>query len=166
MSRLFWKRTVKFIHSLAAIGMLGAIGVHLILLIHAPVDDLQAYAALRAAIGVITKWVLLPSLGLVLVSGLLSMAVHQPFQEQRWVWVKALLGISVFEGTLGAIQATSQRAVGLSAKVAAGEAESAAMAQLLRHEWLGLWAIMVLAIANVALATWRPSLRRRRGQRS
>ena len=59
--------------------------------------------------------------GISLVTGLLAMAVHRPFQELRWVWVKALLGISMFEATLAIIQAKGADAARISAKIAAGE---------------------------------------------
>ena len=44
------------------------------------------------------------SLAIALMSGLLSMVVHPPFQEMRWAWLKALLGLAMFEATLGAIE--------------------------------------------------------------
>jgi hypothetical protein len=49
-----------------------------------------------------------PSLALVLISGLVSMIVHTPFQNAGWVWLKALLGFPLFVGTLITIDGLAQ----------------------------------------------------------
>jgi hypothetical protein len=109
--------------------------------------------------------VLLPSLAIALVTGLLSMAAHQPFQDMRWVWIKALLGLSMFESTLAIIQSKANYAAKVSSQIAAGEANAdalkAALTTDLATEWYSLGAIMTLSIANVVLGVWRPRLVRR-----
>lgn len=152
------KKLMKFIHELGACGVMGALSAHLVLVLSIPQTPAIQYAAVRAGIDVISRWILLPSLLAVLVSGLLSIAVHQPFHNSGWVWVKALTGVSMLEGTLGAVQGTATRAAQLSARVAQGLDENAALADTLRHEWGGLLVILALSVANVALAVWRPRL--------
>ena len=56
--------------------------------------------AARQAIAAIARYVLLPSLALVLVTGLLAIAATRGYHDAGWAWVKALLGIGVFEATL------------------------------------------------------------------
>ena len=156
------KRLLKFLHELGAIGVTGALAALLVLVATAPKDSLADYAAVRTVITFVADWLLVPSLAIVLISGLLAIAANRAFHNAGWAWVKALLGIAMFEGTLLAIAASARRAAELSALAAAGEPDSAALAEVLRTEWGGLWLILALSIANVVLAVWRPRLVRRR----
>jgi len=155
------RRAVKLVHTLGAIGLTGAIAAYMVLLANAPDDSLEAYARVRESIRQISQWLVIPSLGIVMTSGLLSMAVHTPFLDARWVWAKALLGLPTFEGTLLTVDATAQRAARLSAEALAGETDPALVAKLLENEWWGLWWIMTLVVASTAIGVWRPRLRRR-----
>lgn len=155
------KRLLKFLHELSAIGVMGALATHLVLVVAAADGTPAQAAAIREAIVLVTRWLLLPSLLVVLVTGLLSMAVHRPFLDARWAWFKALLGLAMFEGTLGAVQSNARRLAELSAGALEGRVDPAHMDEALRGEWTGLWTIMALSIANVALAVWRPKLKPR-----
>lgn len=151
--------TLKFLHELSSAGIIGALLAHLVLLTVATTTAME-YATLRRGIELLTRWVLLPSLAVVLISGLLAIAAHRPFHSAGWPWIKALTGIALFEGTLGAIVGTSRDAAALAAKVAAGEGDPAGFAPLLRHEWGGLWTILALSVANIVIAVWRPRFKK------
>ena len=86
------------------------------------------------------------------------MVVHPPFRETRWAWLKALLGLSTFEATLGIIGSKASSAASISAKIAAGEAQQKALADAIANEWGALTAIMVLSLVNVVVGVWRPRL--------
>lgn len=151
---------MKFLHTLATCGLIGGLLVYGLLLIYAPQDTPQRYADLRHSISLLASYILLPSLALALVTGLLSMVVHRPFQEKRWVWVKALLGIGMFEATLAVIGSKADYAAKISAKIASGEADAALLQTALASEWSSLGAVMAISVANVILGVWRPKLKR------
>lgn len=154
------RKALKFLHTTASAGIVGAMLAYIVILLYAPQGTATAYADMRTTISTVCNYLLLPSLAVALVTGLLAMAVHRPFQEMRWVWVKALLGLLMFESTLAIINSKATTAAALSQKIAAGEAQSAALQTAIATEWLSLGAILALSIANVALGVWRPRLAR------
>ncbi len=156
------KRLLKFLHTVATIGLTGGLACYIVLLATAPEPiTVDGYAALRAGIAAVCKWLVLPSLVVVLTSGLLAIAAHRPYQGARWAWLKAALGLAMFEGTLGGVQGPAERGAVIAAQAAAGEIDPQAMAGLIGDEWNALWFILGLSIANVAIAIWRPRLKRR-----
>ncbi len=160
------KKFLKVVHLIASAGLIGALSAYLVLVLKAPGETQEEFAAIRHGIHFVSKWIVMPSLLLVLVSGLLSMAVHRPFMNAGWVWLKAVLGISMFEGTLLAVQSNAQRGAELAARALQGEGNPQLLADLLRHERAGLWTILVLSLANVVIGVWRPRLGRRRAGRA
>jgi Predicted integral membrane protein (DUF2269) len=156
-----YRRLVKFLHEIGAIGVLGSLAACVVLVATAPADSTVAYAATRHGIAAVSRWLLVPSLLLVIVSGLLAIIATRPYMDAGWVWVKALLGISMFEGTLLTISASSRRAAELSAQAAAGQGDPALLAEVLRTEWGGLWILIAVSVANIALAVWRPRFGKR-----
>ncbi|MDP3493283.1 MAG: hypothetical protein Q8R82_09210 [Hyphomonadaceae bacterium] len=155
------RKATKILHTLASCGLIGALLGYIVILLAAPQETPAAYANARAAIAALCNYLLLPSLGIALMSGLFSMVVHPPFREQRWAWLKALLGLTMFEATLGIINAKAGAAAALSARIAAGEPQQKALADAIANEWGSLTAIMVISVANVVVGIWRPRLFRK-----
>ncbi len=156
------KRTLKFIHSISGTGVIGALAAMILLLTITPEPtSLEEFAQMRKGIGQITNYLLFPSLGVVLVSGLLSMAVHRPFHNKGWAWMKLGLGVSMFEGTLFAVHGPARKAALESQRALTENIDPAALAALVEGEWGSLWVIMGVSVANVALAVWRPRFSRR-----
>jgi hypothetical protein len=154
------RKALKFLHTLSACGIIGALLAYMALLLKAPQGSPAQYADMRVSIDAICDYLLMPSLGIALISGLLSMAVHKPFQDLMWVWIKALLGISMFEATLAIVNAKAEYAAKLAAEIAAGADKADALAKGLANEWTTLWAILAISIANVVLGVWRPMFKR------
>lgn len=155
------RRFLKILHEVGSSGVIGALVAHLVLLATAKATTPAEYAVLRRGIEAVTTWLLLPSLLVVIVTGLLAIAVHAPFHNAGWAWIKALFGVTMLEGTLGAVQGTARDASALAAKVASGELPASSMEDVLRHERGGLWLILALSIANIVIAVWRPKLSRK-----
>jgi hypothetical protein len=149
-------KLLKTLHELGAVGVLGSLASCLVLVATAPTHSPVGYAAVRESIAALAKWLLVPSLGVVLVSGLLAIAANRAFHNAGWAWVKALLGISMFEGTLLTISASARRAADLAALAASGQADPAQLAAVVRTDWGGLWLLISLSVANILLAVWRP----------
>lgn len=157
------RKFLKFMHTIGSVGITGALLVQFMMLNSMPSpDDLVAYATARGQMGMIAQWMLFPSLAIVLVSGLLSMAWTDAFHSQGWVWAKLALGISVFEGTLIAIQGPAKREAALAAQALAGEVEPALLALTADAEWKSTIIILTVALINIVLGVWRPKFGRKK----
>lgn len=154
------RKVSKCLHTIAACGLIGGLGCYMVLLTLAPQDSPAAYADLRSSLAGISNYLLLPSLAVALVSGLLSMAVHKPFLDKGWAWIKAALGILMFKGVLTIIGAKANHAEAIARRLADGEPVAELLSRALAYEWYALWAIMALSVANVVLGIWRPRLSR------
>lgn len=152
------RKLLKICHEIGAIGVLGSFAAYVVLVATAPTHSVEGYAAVRQGIAAIAKWLLVPSLALVLISGLLAIAATAAFKDAGWAWIKAFLGISLFEGTLLTVGAGARRASELSTLAVSNRGDGAELAQLLHSEWGTLWVLLGLAVINVILAVWRPRI--------
>jgi hypothetical protein len=155
------RRLLKLLHEIGAVGVMGAYAACLVLMVKTPTRSLVAYAAMREGVAAIAQWLLLPSLAIVLISGLLAIAATPAYQNAGWAWFKALLGISLFEGTLLTVVATAHEAAALAESAASGHSDPARLAAVLHTQWGGLWMMLGLSFANIVLAVWRPRFGRR-----
>ena len=156
------RQGVKFLHTLSSCGLIGALLGHMLLLWRAPQATAEDYAMLREMISLIARFILVPSLGISLVTGLLAMLVHRQYQQKRWAWAKALLGLSMFEATLAVTQSKAVAAAELSARIAKGDnvlETQRLLAEAIHSEWNVLYAILALSLAQTALGIWRPRLK-------
>lgn len=152
---------LKFLHTIGAIGLMGAMASLLVLLSFIPPStSLAEYASFRGAMGFIATWIFFPSLGLTLIAGLTAIAYSRAYHNAGWAWAKALSGILLFEsgfvGVLGPMQQEAER----SAAALAGKADPATLAASLSAERNTLWILLAVATFNVAFGVWRPRLTR------
>lgn len=154
------RRLLKILHELGTVGAMGAMLCCVVLAAIGPVDAPVEFAAIRRGMAAITGWVLVPSLGIVLVSGLLALAQSEAYRNAGWAWVKALSGVVVFEGTLVTIDGRAQQIAELATARASNQGDADAIAReladALAGEWGGLWVLLALCLLNVVLGVWRP----------
>lgn len=153
------RRLMKFLHTMGAIGVMGAMACLLVLLAFAPQpSSVEQYALLRGAMAGIAKWVFLPSMALTLVAGLLAIAVNRAFHNAGWAWAKLLSGVLVFEWGFVGVQGPMEMEAKASAAVVAGTADVATLAEALSAEANSLWILLGVATFNVVFGIWRPRL--------
>ncbi len=155
------RKLLKFLHTMGAIGVIGAMACLLVMLARMPpATALPEYAAMRSVMGTIASWLFLPSLGVTLIAGLLSIAFNPAFHSAGWAWAKLASGILIFEGgfisIIGPMQAEAER----SAEALAEKIDPATLATALTAERNTLWIILGVATANVVFGIWRPRLMR------
>ncbi len=161
-SRNAMLRLMKFLHTMVAIGLMGAMVCLLVVFgfLPEPVNALGEYASLRAVMGAIATYVFFPALGLTLLSGLMSIALSRAFRNAGWALAKLVSGIVLFEGGLIAVQGPIAREASLAARALAGEVDVALLGLNATSEWYALWVLMAVATFNVVFGVWRPSLKR------
>jgi uncharacterized membrane protein len=155
--------TLKFLHTLGAIGMMGAMASLGVILLYAPpATALAEYAAVRSAMAMVAKWIFMPSLGVTLIAGLLAIAASPAFHNAGWAWVKAASGILIFEGGFVSVLGPMQREAENAGKVLTGQLDAATLGISLGAEKMTIWILLGVSVANVVLGVWRPYLVRRR----
>lgn len=155
------RRLLKFLHSVASAGLIGGAAALVVLLMlmltPASVGD-ASYAPIVIGMSKLGAWVIGPSVVLTVVTGLLAMLAHPPFQDAGWVWVKAATGILVLLAGLhiiGPLQEEAARAVrGLATSADANTART------FESEIATAWVLLGVSVVNIALGVWRPRLPR------
>jgi uncharacterized membrane protein len=158
------KPLLKLLHLLAAIGFAGTLVVSLLLAATADDSTATAFAASRRAIAAAAEHIALPSLVLLVLTGMLLVVKQPAYFEARWVWAKALLGALIVGIALLVVQPAVSRASALAQMSVEGSPVLRPLAAALRAERIGGIVNLALSLAAISLAVWRPSLARRRGE--
>ena len=151
--RAWWRRSLKALHEIAAIGVGGGLAACLIIGLTANNASPTEIVASRQAMAAVARYLLVPSLAAVLVTGMLALIATRAFMDAGWAWLKAVLGLSVFEATLVTVGASTQQAA-----LAVAGTNASLLASLWHSERNTLWMLLGLSVANVVLAVWRPRL--------
>jgi hypothetical protein len=152
-------RLLKFLHTMGAIGLMGATACLIVLMRFAPPRaSLAEYAAMRGAMADIAQWIYLPSLGLTLIAGLLAIAANHAYQNAGWAWVKLATGVLMVEGSMISVLGPIEDEAKRSANALARHLDGAAAAAPDGAGQNLLWALLAVMTANVVLGVWRPRL--------
>jgi hypothetical protein len=154
------RRSLKFVHTVATMGLVGAFVVQLIVAARTPPmagTEVAALLGARQLMVDVAGWVLLPSTAAMLVSGLLLMGSNRSYSSAGWVWAKALLGLVLIKAVLLINHSAARDIAALVAAGIDGHPDRAAeLARLVRMEWLGTWLGLAIALVATALGIWRP----------
>lgn len=153
--RATWRHAAKALHEIASMGFVGALVACLLINQLADRTAPAAFASARSIYAALADYVLIPSMAVVVVSGLLAMVATRAYLHAGWAWVKTLLGVSVFEATLMVVGAARTQ---VEVAAAAVTVDATKLDALLRAERNTLLALAAISIVNVVLAVWRPKL--------
>ena len=151
------RRTMKFLHDVGSIGVAGAMLALLVLLANSPDPAaMSEYAAVRSAMRAIADYLFLPSLMLVLVSGLLALAASPVFMNAGWALAKLGFGVIMFEGGLVGVNGPMTREAERALAAVATNEPLAVAGGTMNSEVLAISLLLFVSALNVALAVWRP----------
>ena len=149
-----WTRLgAKVLHDIASISFGGGLAACLVINLTANRASASEFASARQVLAAIAEYVLIPSMAVVVVSGLIAMMATRGYQDAGWAWVKAVLGISVFVATVRLVGASSKQA-----ELVAAVTDPGMLDPMLRSERNMLWLLIALCVVNVVLAVWRPKM--------
>jgi hypothetical protein len=155
------RRPLKFVHTVATATLVGALALQLLMawryMPGLVAGDALAVGARQVMVDV-SRWVLVPSLVVVVVSGLLLMGLNKTFSSAGWVWIKAMIGLLLVKGVISINDPAARDIAALvgQGSIAANAEALAELARLARMEWLGGWLALVLSIAGIGFGVWRP----------
>ena len=147
------RRGAKFLHEIASIGFGGGLVVCLLINLTAKRAVPAEFIAARHIYATIAQYIVIPSMVIVVTSGLIALAATRGFMDSGWAWVKALLGLSVFEATLVIVGSSRH-----DAELAVAASDPGLLEALLRSERNTLLLLIAVTGLNVVLAVWRPRL--------
>ena len=162
------RKFYKFAHTIGAIGLMGGMLCLLVILYSLPQPSADPQGFLRSTdvADSIARIILLPSLGVTLVSGLLAIGANPALHNAGWAWFKLATGILLFEGGLVTVQGPIQRAAMVTEEVVNAGGELAALAGVYGSAKGSIIVLIGVAVVNVVLGVWRPKFGRRRQQTS
>lgn len=156
-----FRHLLKIVHLLALTGFVGGLASSLLLSDFADNAPPSLLAALRMSVASLGESLVVPSLVLMVVSGMLLVVARPQLVGARWLWAKAVLTVVIAIIAVGVVQPAITRAAVLAAEGALGTPALSEMSQAFTAERVGGMLALLLAAVAVVLAVWRPRLGQR-----
>jgi Predicted integral membrane protein (DUF2269) len=151
-------RLIKLVHILSVIGFVGGLAASMVVADVADSAPPTALAALRMAIAAVGETLVVPSLVMLVLTGMLLVVARPHLVSARWIWAKAVLSVAIAGIALAVVQPAVTRAAVLAAEAALGSPALQAMGRAFSAEQIGGAVNLLLALVAIALALWRPRL--------
>lgn len=151
-------RLIKFLHLLALAGFVGGLVSTLLLSDFADAAPPSVLAALRMSIASLGESLVVPSLVLLMLTGMLLVVARPQLVRARWLWMKAALAVAVAAIALAVVHPAITRAALLAAEGVLGTPALDEMSRTFSVERAWGVVVLLLSAAAVALAVWRPRL--------
>lgn len=151
-----WKNLIKLLHYASLVGLAGGIVVSLVLADTVDATSPSATASMHAAIALVCGALIVPSMVVMLLTGMLLVVARPHLIGARWVWAKAVLGIVTGAVILLALQPAVIAAASMAATGALGEAAPGPLANVVAIEYAAAWWTLGLVLVAMVVAVWRP----------
>jgi hypothetical protein len=155
-----WKNLIKLLHYASLVGLAGGVVVSLVLADTIDATSPSAAAGMHAAIALVCGAVVVPSMIVMLLTGMLLVVARPHLVGARWVWAKAVLGVVIGGVILLALQPAVKIAASMSATGALGDAAPGPLASVVASEHAAAWWTLGLVLAAMVVAVWRPRMGR------
>ncbi|MGE5160807.1 MAG: hypothetical protein ACM3O5_04795 [Betaproteobacteria bacterium] len=155
-----WKNLLKLLHYASLAGLGGGIVVILVLLDTIDATSPASAAGMHAAIALVCGGLVVPSLVVLLLTGMLLVVARPQLISARWVWAKALVGVIVAIAILAGFQPLVLALASMSATGALGDAPPGPLASTVETERWAAWLTLANIVVAMAIAVWRPRLGR------
>lgn len=156
-----FRHLIKIIHLLALAGFVGGLASTLLLSDYADDAPPSLLAALRMLIAALDESLVVPSLVLMVLSGMLLVVARPQLVGARWLWAKTALTVVIAVVVLAVVHPAITRAAVLAAEGALGTPALGELSRAFTAERIGGIAVLALAALAVVLAVWRPRLGQR-----
>ncbi len=153
-----FSRLIKIAHLLALAGFAGGLASTLLLSDFAESAPPSVLAALRMSIAALGESLVVPSLVLLILTGMLLVVARPQLVRARWLWAKTALTVVIAVIALAVVHPAITRAALLAAEGVLGTPALDEMARAFSTERVWGVVVLLLSAAAVVLAVWRPRL--------
>jgi hypothetical protein len=152
------KHLLKLMHLASMAAFSGSLMVSLVLADSAEGVTAAGLASVRRSIAVVGDAVVVPSLIVLLVTGMLLVVARPNLIHARWVWAKAVLGTTAAAIALFVVLPAERHAAIAANEGSLGAPSLELMQRALQSELLGTIVTLALVLLAVLVAVWRPRL--------